>query len=60
MTIPSFDSTLRTRVVFGAGSLDRLGELAAGPHTLQVTFDTDKEASGGDRNVWVDRLKIGD
>jgi len=30
--------------------------LSAGPHTLQVTFDTDAEGPGGDRNVYVDRL----
>ena len=41
MTIPSFDSTLRTRVVFGAGSLDRLGELAAslGGHRVLLVTD---------------------
>ncbi len=58
---PSVEVRLDSQVVRWVPSqpLD-LGELAAGPHTLQVTFDTDKEASGGDRNVWVDRLKIGD
>lgn len=30
--------------------------LSAGPHTLQVTFDTDEDGPGGDRNVYVDRL----
>ena len=41
MTLPSFDSTLRTRVVFGAGSLDRLGELAAslGGHRVLLVTD---------------------
>ena len=37
------------------GPLD-LPSLAAGPHTLQVTFDTDEEGPGGDRNVFVDAL----
>ncbi len=41
MTFPSFDSTLRTRVVFGAGSLDRLGELAAGLGARRVLLVTD-------------------
>ena len=41
MTLPSFDSTLRTRVVFGAGSLDRLGELAVslGGHRVLLVTD---------------------
>jgi hypothetical protein len=40
-----------------AGTLD-LGVLERGPHTLRVTYDTDRrdEASGGDRNVWVAEL----
>ncbi len=41
MTLPSFDSTLRTRVVFGAGSLDRVGELAAGLGGHRVLLVTD-------------------
>ncbi|MEY4691253.1 MAG: hypothetical protein RIT19_1578, partial [Verrucomicrobiota bacterium] len=41
MTFPSFDSTLRTRVVFGAGCLDRLGELAAGLGGRRVLLVTD-------------------
>jgi hypothetical protein len=40
-----------------SGTLD-LGVLELGPHTLRLTYDTDRrdEASGGDRNVWVAAL----
>ena len=40
-----------------SGALD-LGVLDRGPHTLRVTYDTDRrdEVSGGDRNVWVAEL----
>lgn len=38
---PSFDSTLRTRLVFGPGCLDRLGELAAGLGGHRVLLVTD-------------------
>jgi len=41
MILPSFDSTLRTRLVFGAGCLDRLGELAAGLGGRRVLLVTD-------------------
>lgn len=41
MMIPSFDSSLRTRLVFGAGCLDRLGELAAGLGGRRVLLVTD-------------------
>jgi alcohol dehydrogenase len=41
MTTASFDSTLRTRLVFGPGCLDRLGELAAGLGGHRVLLVTD-------------------
>lgn len=42
MTITPFDSTPRTRLVFGAGTLDRLGELAAGLGGRRVLLVTDR------------------
>ncbi len=44
-----------TRAWVPSGTLD-LGLLRAGPHTLTIRYNTDREGPDGDRNVWVDAL----
>lgn len=57
---PSVEVRLDATIVRWVPALPlELGVLAAGPHTLQVTFDSDRQGPGGDRNVWVDVLVVG-